>query len=69
MKNIGLLILVGGLVITFLSVNGFITQEKIIEVGELKISHNKKNTLDWPPYIGLAIAAIGAGVFVYGRKK
>jgi hypothetical protein len=69
MKNLGLLILVAGLVITFLSLNGFVTQEKLIEVGELKISTNKQNTLDWPPYVGIAIAAIGAGIFVYGRKK
>lgn len=69
MKKLGIFLLVVGLIITYLSLDGFVTKEKILEVGELKISKNKRHSLDWPPYVGIGIAAIGAGIFVFGRRK
>lgn len=69
MKKIGVIILAIGLVITMVTGLSFVTREKVIDIGELEISANKKHSLSWSPIIGVVVMAIGAGVYMVGTKK
>jgi hypothetical protein len=68
MKNIGAIILAIGLVITILTGIDFVTTEKVLDLGKVEITHNKKHRLDWSPIIGVAVMAVGAGIFLFGKK-
>jgi hypothetical protein len=69
MKKVGLVILVIGLVITLFTGFQYVTREKVVDIGEIQISRDKTNSVSWSPFVGLAVMAIGAGMFVLGPKK
>lgn len=69
MKKIGLIILGIGLIITLIAGFSFVTREKVVDIGDLNISRNKSHSYAWSPLVGVAIMAIGGGVFLFGIKK
>lgn len=69
MKKTGLVILGIGLLITIITSASFVTREKLVDVGDLKISQNKNHTLAWSPLAGVVVMAIGGGIFLFGYKK
>lgn len=69
MKKIGVIVMAIGLVITLITGFNFVTREKVVDIGDLKISRNKNHSIAWSPLVGVAVMAIGCGVFVIGLKK
>ena len=47
---------------------GNMTKEKVVDLGALEITRDKEHVVNWQPYVGIAIMAIGAGVLLLGRK-
>jgi Na+-transporting NADH:ubiquinone oxidoreductase subunit NqrF len=68
MKKAGIVILIIGLVLTIFTTVTFFTREKIVDMGEIQISANKRHNLNWSPFIGLAVMAVG-GVLLLVPKK
>lgn len=68
MKKAGIIILILGLVLTLVTTVTFFTREKIVDMGEIQISANKRHNLNWSPFIGLAVMAVG-GVLMLVPKK
>jgi hypothetical protein len=68
MKNIGIVLLAIGLIITLYTGFTYITREKVVDIGKLEISANKRHRVSWSPFIGIAVMAIGGGVLLYGWK-
>lgn len=69
MKKAGIVVLVIGLIVTFSTGFSFFTKEKVVDIGSVEISADKKHTVSWPPILGLVIAAAGAGMIFFGRKS
>ena len=69
MKQAGIIILVIGLLITIFTGFNFITKEKVVDLGELEISANKRRGITWSPFIGVAVMVAGGIVFLVGTKK
>jgi hypothetical protein len=69
MKKPGIIILAIGLLITLFTSFRFFTREKVVDIGELQITANKKHNVSWSPYLGIAIMVVGGVMFVYGSKK
>ena len=69
MKKIGFVILAIGILITVFTGFKFVTREKVIDVGEIQISRNKKHSLAWSPLIGVAVMVVGGGMILFGEKK
>jgi hypothetical protein len=69
MKKAGIIIIVIGIVLTIFTGFRFFTREKIVDMGDLQISRNKKHTLAWSPLVGLAVIAVGGGVYLFGTKR
>jgi hypothetical protein len=69
MKRTGLVILIIGLIITLFTGFNFFTREKVVDIGELEIMANKKHSVAWSPWVGVAVMAVGAGVYLAGSKK
>jgi len=69
MKKAGILIIIIGSVLTIFTAVTFFTKEKVIDIGQLEITANKRHHLDWSPMIGVAVMAIGGIVLLVSPKK
>ena len=58
-----------GLVMTLYTGFNYVTREKVVDIGDIEITADKKNTVDWGPYVGIGVIVIGGVVFLAGRKK
>jgi hypothetical protein len=59
MKKVAILIILIGLGLSIFTAFTFFTREKVIDIGDVKITKNKPHNLKWSPLIGIAI--MGAG--------
>jgi LPXTG-motif cell wall-anchored protein len=69
MKNTGIILLVIGLALTLFTGLTFVTREKVVDIGKLEISANKKHSMSWSPIVGGMAIVMGAGLYLLGRKK
>lgn len=69
MKTVGIIIISVGLLITVVTGFNYITKEKVVDIGKLEITRDRTDYMSWSPIIGLAVLAIGAGIFLYAQKN
>jgi hypothetical protein len=69
MKKAGIVIIILGLLLTIFTAATFFTREKVVDIGEVHITANKKHNLRWSPLIGIAVMGIGAVIVWQGPKK
>ena len=69
MKIIGILIMIAGLGLTVFTAISYFSREKVLQVGAVEITRNQPHTLNWSPFIGIAIMVIGAFVVLQARKS
>lgn len=69
MKSTGTIIMVIGLVITLITGFKYVTKEKVVDIGPVEITQDKKHGVSWSPLIGVGIMVIGGVVFFLGSKK
>jgi hypothetical protein len=69
MKKAGILIVILGLALTIFTAITFFTREKVVDIGSLKITANKRHHLSWSPLIGLAVMGVGGVVILVSAKK
>lgn len=69
MKKAGIIILIVGLLLTIFSVVNFVTKEKVLEIGEIEVTRDKKHGLELSPFIGVAVIVAGGLVYFLGKKK
>jgi len=68
-KTIGIIIMVIGLVMTIYTGFNYVTREKVVDIGDIEITADKENTVNWGPYVGIGVIVIGGVVFLAGSKK
>ena len=64
---IGVLLIAGGVIIVAMRGIPYTKSRNEVEVGPLKVTSQERGTV--PPYVGLAAIAVGAVLFVFGRKR
>jgi len=69
MKRTGIIILIMGLLITVFTGFSFLTREKVVDIGELEITHNKNHSVRWPPFIGVIVMVTGGVIYLVGMNK
>ena len=69
MKTAGILILIVGLLMTLYTGFTYVTQEKVVDLGELEITKDNQHNVHWQPYIGIGMMVIGGVVLILDRKK
>jgi hypothetical protein len=70
MKQAGIALLVIGLVLTVFTTFTFFTKEKVVDIGEIKITKDEPHSFNWSPLAGIAVMGIGAVlVWQSGKNK
>lgn len=69
MKKAGIIIIIIGLALTIFTAITFFTREKVVDIGNLKITANKPHHLSWSPLIGIAVMVVGGVVVVMSPKR
>lgn len=69
MKKTGLLILLLGLGLTIFTAVTFFTREKVVDIGKIEITKNKRHNLRWSPLIGIAVMGVGGVIMLQGYRK
>jgi len=69
MKNIGIVLIVIGIVMMAITGFTFVTREKVVDAGPVHISRNKDNPVQWSPILGGIILACGIVVLIIDRNK
>ena len=47
----------------------YTTQEKVVDIGPLKVTSEKSRTIPFPPIVGAVALAGGIALLVMGKKK
>ncbi|MCX6150342.1 MAG: hypothetical protein NTX22_07475 [Ignavibacteriales bacterium] len=68
-KNVGISILIIGLVMTLYTGYNYVTREKIVEVAGIQITKEKDHSESWSPFIGIGVMVIGGIVFTFSKKN
>lgn len=69
MKKAAIIILILGLALTIFTTVTYFTREKVVDIGEIEISANKRHKLNWSPFIGIAVMAVGGVMMLVPSKK
>ncbi|WP_026474207.1 hypothetical protein [Alkaliflexus imshenetskii] len=69
MKKAGIVILIVGVILTVFTSVIFFTKEKVVEIGSLEITRDKKHDLNWSPLIGVTAMVVGGVMIWLGAKK
>jgi hypothetical protein len=69
MRNLGIVLVVIGLVLTLVTGFKFFTKEKIVDIGNIEVSADKPHKVDWSPYLGVGIMVIGGIIFIASRRR
>jgi hypothetical protein len=69
MKNLGIVIVVIGILMTVFTGFNVFTKKKVVDLGAVEINKTEKTPIYWSPITGLVLIGIGGIVLVAGRKK
>jgi hypothetical protein len=69
MKNLGITLLVIGLIMTVFTGFNLITKKKVVDLGAVEITTQEKTPIYWSPITGGLLAAAGAIILLVGKRK
>jgi len=69
MKNAGIVIIIIGLLLTIITAFTYFTREKVVDIGNVEITANKRHHLKWSPLVGIAVMGAGGVVLLLASKK
>ena len=58
-KTLGLVLAIVGIIMIIYTGFNYVTTEKIVDIGPLEIRGDKNNFVQWSPYVGVALLAVG----------
>jgi len=68
-KSIGIALIVIGLLMIIYTGFNYVTTEKVVDLGPLKINTEKNHPVQWSPIVGVVLLVGGIVVTVTGNKK
>ena len=69
MKKLGIIVIVLGILLTVFSGISLKKEDTIVEVGNVELTQQEEEDVNWPQWVGIAAIAAGVIIFVVGRKK
>jgi hypothetical protein len=69
MKNLGIVLIVIGLIMMVWTGFNYVTRERVVDVGPIQIDADKNHPVQWSPIIGGVVLAAGIVVMVANKRK
>ncbi|HKI88836.1 MAG TPA: hypothetical protein VKA38_07420 [Draconibacterium sp.] len=67
-KTLGIVLIAIGIVMIVYTGFNYITNEKVVDLGPIKINAEKSHTVQWPPIVGVILIIGGIAVIVLDKK-
>lgn len=68
-RTIGLILVIIGIVMLVWTGFSYTREEKVVDIGALEISADKKERVNWPPYVGGVVLVAGVVLLLVPRKR
>lgn len=69
MKNLGIGLIVVGILLLIWTGFSYTKQENVIDAGPLQVNVEKTESVNWPPYTGGIAVVCGLALIILDRKK
>ena len=69
MKTMGFALIIIGIIMIIYTGFNFVTTEKVVDLGAIKINKEVNHPIQWSPIFGAVILLSGIGITVLGRKS
>lgn len=69
MKNIGIIVLVLGIIMTVFTGFTFVTKKKVVDLGPVEINKEEKTPIYWSPLTGGILIIAGVAIIAIGKRK
>lgn len=69
MKLLGIILIVLGLILTIYTTFSYFSEDKILDLGRVEISKEKKHHISWSPVLGIILLVGGAMIVWRSDKK
>ncbi|HTJ48859.1 MAG TPA: hypothetical protein VL443_05330 [Cyclobacteriaceae bacterium] len=69
MKNLGIVLLAVGIIMTIFTGFTFVTKKKVVDLGPVEINREEKTPVYWSPITGAVLMALGVIVLVVNKRK
>lgn len=67
-RNLGIIIIVLGVLMMIYTGFNFITTEKVVDIGPIQIDKEKNHPIQWSPIVGLVLIVGGGALIVLNKK-
>jgi hypothetical protein len=68
MKNVGIVLVVLGIVMMLITGFNVITKKKVVDIGPIEINKEEKHPIQWSPIIGGVLLIGGIVIIATGKK-
>jgi hypothetical protein len=68
MKNVGIVLVVLGIIMMLITGFNVVTKKKVVDIGPLEINKEEKHPIQWSPIIGGVLLVGGIVIIATGKK-
>ncbi len=68
-KSAGVIIIIIGIVMLVYTGFGFVTTQKVVDIGNIQVKKEKNNYVQWPPIVGILLVAGGIVILATKAKS
>jgi uncharacterized iron-regulated membrane protein len=69
MKNLGMVLLVIGIIMTVFTGFTLITKKEVVDLGAVEINKEERTPIYWSPITGALLMATGVVILLVGRNR
>lgn len=69
MKNLGIVLLVAGIIMTVFTGFTLVTRKKVVDLGAVEIKKEERTPIYWSPITGAVLMAAGVVIVLLGKDK
>ena len=67
-RTIGIVLIIIGIIMIIYTGFNYVTTEKVVDLGPIKINQEKNHPVQWSPIIGVVLLVGGIVIIVSGKK-
>ena len=69
MKNLGIVLIIIGILMCVFTSFSFTKEKKIIDLGPLEVNKKENKTIGWPVYAGIGVGLFGIALIALDKKE